>query len=196
VPSSLEDLTVDQLRARAAQLESQAGLLQLLVGNPDTRETVQRALKKLRPELVIPEIDATDRVMKRLDEIVDDNKKLRGEILEKDIRGRLERERSGVQAKYKLNDEDMKGVEALMVDKENPIPTYEAAAMVYRAQRVSAVPSPSTFRPPVFEMPEKELWGKGIGHKALLDRIALNEAWAAIGDLQSGKVPGLGAARA
>lgn len=196
---SLEDLTVDELRATAASLQSQASLFGLLVGDPRTRETVQRAIKTLKPELVIPEIDATDKVTKKIDELAEDNKKLRLEILQERVGQRLERERAAAATEFRLTEEDMKGVEALMVNKDKPeesIPSYRLAAQLYKAQRISAVPTPSTFVPPVFEMPEKGTWGKGIGNKAMLDKIALNEAWAALGELQGGKVPGLGAARA
>jgi hypothetical protein len=37
-------------------------------------------------------------------------------------------------------------------------------------------------------MPESDVWGKGIGNKQALDKIALNEAFSAWNDVTSGKV--------
>ena|SRR6266404_179038 len=191
----LEDLTTDQLLAQAREFQNQAALLSQLTSNPETRETVQRALKKINPKLSIPEIDAKDAVLAVITEERTARQKLETQILERDIRERLEKDKSRVQTKHRLSEEDMKGVEALMIDKDAPIPTYEAAAMVFKAQRQSAVPTPASFVPPVFEMPEKDVWGKGIGRPAILDKIALNEAYGAWNEIMSGKVAGLGAAR-
>jgi hypothetical protein len=193
---SLEDMTVDQLREHAAGLQSQAQLFAALTGNPETRETVQRALKKLNPKLSIPEIDAKDAVLAA---VADSNKsiaELRQQILERDVRERLEREKGRAITEHHLSTEDVKGVEALMIDKENPISSYDIAAKLYKASRQSAVPTPVFVAPPTFTMPEKDIWGKGIGNRAMLDRIALNEAFSAWNEIKTGKVPGLGAALA
>jgi hypothetical protein len=192
---SLEDLTTDQLLARARELEGAETTLRALTSNPKTRETVQRALKTLNPNLVIPEIDAKDSVRAEIDTERQERIKLQNQIQERDIRERIEKQKADVKAKYRLNDEDMTGVEALMIDKENPIPTYDAAARVYLASRQSATPTPASFAPPTFSMPEKDVWGKGIGNKAALDRIAMGQAFEAWNEISSGKVPGLGGAR-
>lgn len=196
--ASLEDLSVDQLLARARETEGAYLTFNALSQNPETRETLQRLLKKANPRLVIPEIDAKDAVLVQVQESNKRVEKLEQQILERDIRDRMERTRAGVKSKYRLTDEDMSGVEALMIQTESnpdPIPTYDAAARVYRASRESAVPTPATFQPPTYEMPEKEIWGKGIGNKAQLDRIAMNEAFAAWNEISAGKVAGLGTAR-
>lgn len=192
---SLEDLTTDQLLARARELEGAETTLRALTSNPKTRETVQRALKTLNPNLVIPEIDAKDSVRAEIDTERQERIKLQNQIQERDIRERIEKQKASVKAQYRLTDEDMTGVEALMIDKENPIPTYDAAARVYLASRQSATPTPASFAPPTFDMPEKDVWGKGIGNKAALDKIAMGEAFNAWNEISSGKVPGLGGAR-
>jgi hypothetical protein len=192
---SLEDLTTDQLLARARELEGSEATLRALTSNPKTRETVQRALKTLNPNLVIPEIDAKDSVRAEIDTERQERIKLQNQIQERDIRERIEKQKADVKSKYRLTDEDMTGVEALMIDKENPIPTYDAAARVYLASRQSATPTPASFAPPTFSMPEKDVWGKGIGNKAALDKIAMGQAFEAWNEISSGKVPGLGGAR-
>jgi hypothetical protein len=66
---------------------------------------------------------------------------------------------------------------------------------VYLASRVSATPTPASFQPPTYQMPEKDVWAKGIGSPANLNRIAMDEAYKAYGEIFSGKVPGLGGAK-
>jgi hypothetical protein len=111
------------------------------------------------------------------------------------VRDRVEREKSRVQGKYKLSDEDMKGVEALMVSETDPIPSYDAAARVYLASRTPATPTPSALSPPGYQMPEKEIWKAGIGNPAQLNKIAMEQAFGAWNEISSGKVAGLGAAK-
>jgi hypothetical protein len=194
---SLEDMTVEQLLAHAKSTESSHTLLQSLTQNPETREGIQRLLKKANPKLVIPEIDAADRVMGSVKELREDNEKLRREIQEKEIRRDIESRKAKVMSDYSLTEADMSGVEKLMLDAENPIPTYDAAARVYLASKQSATPTPAQWTAPTtYEMPEKDVWGPGIGNKAKLDRIAMNEAFKAASEVFSGKVPGLGGARA
>jgi hypothetical protein len=194
--SGLEDLTTDQLLAHARALEGKAALLDGLSGNPETRETIQRAIKKLNPKLSIPEIDAADRVRAEMEP---DRKRLLAleESIQKDqILARLEKNRATIKTKYNLSDADVLEVEKLMVSETDPIPSYDAAARVFVASRQSAVPTPASFSPPTFEMPEKDKWGKGIGNAAQLNKIAMDEAFSAFNEVFSGKVAGLGPHRA
>lgn len=192
---SLEDLTVDQLLARAKQTEGSHALFEQLTRNPETREMLQRAMKKANPNLVIPEIDASDKVLAAVAEERKAREKLENEIRERDVRERIERQRAEVKSKYKLTDSDVTEVEKLMLDKENPIPTYDAAARVYVASRTPSTPTPASLaHDRTFQMPEKDVWGKGIGNPAQLNKIAMDEAYAAWGDIRGGKVAGLGPA--
>jgi hypothetical protein len=194
---SLEDLTTDQLLARAREMEPNHQLLAALLSNRETREVMQRALKKVNPKLVIPEIDAKDEVRGEIKEQGKKIESLEHQLLERDVRDRIERQRASVKSKYKLSDAELLEVEKLMV-LENPderIPTYEAAAKVYRASTTPAQPTPATFMPPTYSMPEKEVWGPGIGSKAKLDKIGLEQAFSAFNDILQGKVAGLGPAR-
>lgn len=192
---SLEDLTTDQLLARARETEPSDSLLRALANNPETRKVLQRAIKKINPNVSIPDIDNEDNFAAQLKTERDERLKLEGEIRTDMITRRIEKQREDVKAKYKLTDADLLEVEKLMVDKDNPIPTYDAAARVYLASRQSATPTPSSFAPPTFDMPEKDIWGKGIGNAAALNKIALEESFKAWNDLTGGKVPGLGSAR-
>ena len=192
--ASLEDLTTDQLLAHARNLESSHNLMQTLMKDPAAREMMQRGLKKLRPELSIPEIDAKDAIRAELDEERKERQALQKQITEDRVRARLESQRAAAKSTYKLTDADMAEVEKLMVDPENPIPTYDAAARVHAASKQTATPTAAALRSPQFEMPENDVWGKGVGNKAALDKIAVNEAYAALSDIRAGKVAGLGPA--
>lgn len=191
---SLEDLTTDQLLQRARQTESSHNLLNTLLQDPSSREMVQRTLKKSNPTMVIPELDAKDAVLAEVQKDREKIQALEAQILQRDVRERLERQREEIVSKYKLNPADINAIEALMTDEHNPIPTYDAAARVHMASKQSAVPTPSSIHPPVFEMPEKDTWGKGIGNPAELNKIALTEAYNALNDIKAGKVPGMGPA--
>ena len=190
---SLEDLTPDQLLAKAREFEPAHNLVQTLSKDPEARNLFQRYLKKKNPQLAIPELDTEDRIVKRLDEEKASREKFETEVREREISERLSREKARVKEKYHLTDEDMKGVEALMVKSDTnpePIPYYDAAARLFQAARAPAVPTPSSYSPPTYSMPEKEVWSKGIGSPANLNRIAMEQAYAAFNDIKSGKVGG------
>jgi len=192
---SLEDLTTDQLLQRARQTESSHNLLSTLLNDPASREMIQRQMKKANPSLSIPEIDAKDAVMNEVNGTRKQIQELEARILERDVRERLERDRAAVKTKYKLNEADINAIEGLMTDQNNPIPTYDAAARVHVASKQTAVPTPSSIVPQVYEMPERDVWGKGIGNPAELNKIALREAYEALNDIKAGKVAGLGPAQ-
>lgn len=186
---SLEDLTTDQLLARARELEGSANLLTTLAQNPATRGDLQRLMKKANPSLVIPEIDAADAVRGEIRERDERINRLEQQMLEDKVRTRLEKQRSDARAKYNLSDADMVEVEKLMTheDTEQRIPGYDAAARVYASSKQNTVPTPASLNPPTFTMPENDVWGKGIGNKAALDKIAMNEAFSAWNDAVGGR---------
>ena len=161
------------------------------------RKGLQRLVKKVSPTTPIPEIDTVDRVTASvLKPLATKIETLERQILERDVKDRLERQVAGIKAKYGLTEDEITaGVVPLMTDKDNPIPTYDAAARVYLASRRSATPTPASYSPPVYSMPEKEIWAPGIGNNARLDQIGMKAAYEAWNDLRTGKVAGLGAAR-
>ena len=187
MPPSLEDLTTDQLLHTARQTQASHDLLSSLLGNPETRATVQRAMKKLKPELVIPEIDVADQVASARKADEERIAKLERSIQEREIIDRIAAKRRAVQDKYRLTEADIAGVEKVMLGDEAsgqaPIPDYDSAARVYLASKQTATPTSVRAHAPVFEMPETDVWGKGIGNKAALDKIALSEAFKAFDEI-------------
>jgi hypothetical protein len=193
---TLEDLPIEQLLAHAKATESSHTLLRSLTSNPETRESLQRLIKKVQPNLSIPEIDAKDSVREEIKTEREARLALEQKILERDVRDRLEKQKLAVKRDFNLTDDDLLEVEKLMVRAEDPIPTYRGAAQVFAASRQSALPTPASYQRPTFQMPEKEVWAGGIGSPAKLNKIAMDEAYNAMGEIMSGKVAGVGPARA
>jgi hypothetical protein len=194
--ASLEELTTDQLLAKAREMEGMYNLANSLLANKETRPMVQRALKKLKPDMVIPELDSADAVDARFTELRESNKALEQRLIERDVKDRIASQRNEIKAKYELTDADVGEVEKLMVLPENAGVSHDAAARIYKASRVSATPTPASFAPPTYDMPEKDVWGAGIGNPAKLNKIAVNEAYKAFAEVTSGKVAGAGSVRA
>lgn len=166
-----------------AQLEESTRLFQTLLSSKDTRETMLRAIKKTTGQS-IPEIDARDAVSAEVATERGERQKLEARLQERDIMERIERERGRVKTEHGFNDEDVKAVEALMIDKDAPIPSYAAAAKVYKASKQIAQPTTHQLQPKTWDMPEKDVWAAGIGNKQALDKIALNEAYKAANEFR------------
>lgn len=185
---SLEDLSVDELLAAARNALPSHEMLNALVNNPETREQTLRLIKKQNPKLVIPEIDARDQVMDQFSGTSKRVEELENQIREREVRDRIRDQRNSLKTKYGFDDNDIAEIEKLMVDEEAPIPHYEAAARVYKASKQAAVPNSAALSPPVFEMPDQNVWSGGVGNRAALDKIAMKEAFNALEELRSGKV--------
>lgn len=173
---SLEDLPIDQLVTEAKRYQASDQLLGRLVSDPATREEALRLVKRVNPNLSIPEIDAKDQVTSAMAKDRERLEQLEAKLQDQEIRERIRAKRDEIRAKYNFTDSDIQAVEALMVNKDEPIPSYEAAAKVYKASQTPAVPTPSTVGAPTFEMPAAATWGAGVGNNAQLNKIALNEA--------------------
>lgn len=186
---SLEDLTTDQLLATAKQWQGPAALIEQLSKDPANRLELQRLVKKVRPDLPMPELDARDAVRAEMDEQKKTVEKLQGEILEERVRRRLEDQRKQIKDQYKLTDADVAEVEKMMVDTDpdKRIPGYDAAARVFVASKTQATPTPSAIMPPVWEMPESKDWKAGIGNPAKLNQIGLKQAFDAWNEITGGK---------
>lgn len=183
---SLENMTQDEILDAAAQAIPGARLYQTLMQNPKTREQVLRMQKDINPNLPIPEIDAADKVRTEISARDDRIAALEQDARTRDIRDRASAVRSAAMSKYGLTEAEMQGVEALMVSETDPIPTYDAAARVYLADQQLATPTHSSIEAAVYEMPEHDVWGAGIGNPQALARIAAKEAAAAMNDIRRG----------
>jgi len=193
--ASLEDMTVDQLLAEAKRLQRIEATVNQVMAHPEGRETILRTVKKLNPSANIPEIDQADRVEKAIATEREEREKLERKLMERDARDAVAQRRADIKTKYRLSDTDVEEVEKLMLDPANQVGSHDAAARLYLYSKQSATPTPASSAPPTFSMPETDVWGKGVGNKNMLDKIAMNEAFAAWNEVMGGKVQGLGPAR-
>lgn len=183
---SLEDLTTNELLEHAKKSDEGARLLNSLLSDPALRGDALRLLKKKNPAMAIPELDSTSGLEKRLEEETEARQKLEAQMREDQIRARIEKERVRVMSAYEFTEADMAEVEKIMTDKDAPIPHYDAAAKVFRAQKVQATPTSHHLNPPMFEMPAKDVWGAGVGNKARLNKIGMEQAYAAWNEIHPG----------
>lgn len=117
-----------------------AGAMQQMLANPQTRRKVLEAQKILRPDAVIPELDAAkpvldeiDRLSKRFDSFAEDSKKDREARDEKERLGSLKSRWSQGQAAAKAQGYDSDGMKALeafmeehgIADHDIAIPAFE-----------------------------------------------------------------------
>jgi hypothetical protein len=178
MPDSLEHMTTEQL-------QESTRLLRTLLNSSDTREDTLRLIKK-KNNVPIPELDAKDAVMVELKKEQDARIALEQKLQERDITARIERERERVKSANNFTDADVAEVEKLMIDKDAPIPSYAAAAKVYKASKQMAEPTTHLLKPNTFDMPEKDIWAPGIGNRMALNKIALQEAYKAANEFRSG----------
>ena len=93
--------------------------------------------------------------------------------MEKDIRSRIDTEKSQALAEYKLSDEDMKEVSKTMI--ENGIGSYDIAADYYKKSRELAKPTTDHYQehsslalPGDMELfKDRNAWARKEAHKAI-----------------------------
>jgi hypothetical protein len=136
---SLEDLTPearDELALLAKQLSE----------NPDTRKDFLRQVKKMKPDMPIPELEIEDYTRHAVERANDRVAQLEARLREKDALDELNKRRSRLKSKGLIDkDEDIEEVEKVMLDKG--ITNHEAAAEYWRWMQQSAAPTPSGYNP-------------------------------------------------
>ena len=136
---SLEDLTPearDELALLAKQLSE----------NPDTRKDFLRQVKKMKPEMPIPELEIEDYTRHAVEKANDRVAQLEARLREKDALDELNKRRSKLRSKGLIDkDEDIEEVEKVMLEKG--ITNHEAAAEYWRWMQQSAAPTPSGYNP-------------------------------------------------
>lgn len=117
--------------------EERLDALQKIIDDPQTRDPFFRLVKKKFPNASIPEIDAADAIYAKIDsELATYKKQLeetRDELLTERASRVIQREREAWKgAPWYFDDEDIKAVEDLMINKQ--IGTFKTAAEYYRAK--------------------------------------------------------------
>ena len=136
---SLEDLTPearDELALLAKQLSE----------NPETRKDFLRQVRKVKPEMPIPELEIEDYTRHAVEKANDRVAQLEARLREKDAMDELNKRRSKLKSKGLIdNDEDIEEVEKVMLEKG--ITNHEAAAEYWRWMQQSAAPTPTGYNP-------------------------------------------------
>lgn len=182
---SLEDMNVAELLDHAKKADKDAGLLRTLLDDPATRKDTLELVKKKNPGMAIPEIEVAAAQEAALAEERKARQKLEAEVREIRQYESLRAERERVMEEHGLSKNDLKEVEKLMVDDKAPIPHFDAAVKVFKASQVMAEPTSASLTPQLYEMPEKSVWGAGVGNKSALDKIAKQAAYDAVNALRS-----------
>lgn len=183
----LKNLTVPELLERAARMEKDSTLYQTLLNDPATRGETLALVKKKYPQTSIPELDAKAAADAAIAAERAEREKLEAKVRDLEFDRRLEAQRESVVKKYDLTDADLLAVEALMTDKDAPIPHYDSAVKVHMASKKSAEPTSSHIARGPYEMPSKDKWGPGVGNKMALNKIFQTEAYAALDALHGRK---------
>ena len=136
---SLEDMSFEQR-------DQMALLMRELSGNPETRKEILRLTKKVKPDLVIPELEieqSTNSAVSAANKRVED---LEAKMREKEAIADLEARRMKLIKKGLIQDEsEIEQVEKIMLDKG--ITNHESDAEYWQWMKQSAVPTPTGYNP-------------------------------------------------
>lgn len=136
---SLEDVSYEQRDQLAA-------LMRELSDNPATRKEVLRLTKKIKPDLVIPELDIEETTTVAVSETRRELEAMRAELAQKRAEEDLERRRNALIRKgYAASDEDVEEIEKVMLEKK--IADHDTAAEYWQWMKQSAAPTPTGYNP-------------------------------------------------
>jgi hypothetical protein len=121
-------------------------LAKQLSENPETRKDFLRQVKKVKPEMPIPELEIEDYTRHAVEKANDRVAQLEARLREKDAMDELNKRRSKLKSKGLIdNDDDIQEVEKVMLEKG--ITNHEAAAEYWRWMQQSAAPTPTGYNP-------------------------------------------------
>ena len=136
---SLEDMSFEQR-------DQMALLMRELSDNPETRKEILRLTKKVKPGLVIPELDIEEHTHTAVSAANRRVEELEAKMREKEALEDLQKRRMNLIKKGLIQDEsDIEHVEKIMLDKG--ITNHEAAAEYWDWMKQSAVPTPTGYNP-------------------------------------------------
>lgn len=136
---SLEDVSYEQRDQLAA-------LMRELSDNPATRKEVLRLTKKIKPDLVIPELDIEETTTSAVSEARRELEAMRAELEQKRAEENLEKRRNALLRSGKVaSEEDIEEVEKVMLEKK--IADHDTAAEYWQWMKQSASPTPTGYNP-------------------------------------------------
>jgi hypothetical protein len=136
---SLEDISLearDELALLAKQLSD----------NPETRKEFLRLTQRVKPDMVIPELQLEDFTNKKVNQAEERVMQLENKLREKDIREHLESKRRALKANgIARTDEDIQEIEKIML--EQGITSHDTAAQHWEWMKQAATPTPTGYNP-------------------------------------------------
>ena len=136
---SLEDMSFEQR-------DQMALLMRELSDNPETRKEILRLTKKVKPGLVIPELDIEEHTHSAVSAANKRVEELEAKMREKEALEDLQKRRMSLIKKGLIQDEsEIEQVEKIMLDKG--ITNHESAAEYWDWMKQSAVPTPTGYNP-------------------------------------------------
>ena len=136
---SLEDVSYEQRDQLTA-------LMRELSDNPATRKEVLRLTKKIKPDLVIPELEIEETTTSAVSEARKELDSLKAQLAQRQAEEDLEKRRSSLIRKGLANsDEDVEEIEKVMLEKK--IADHDTAAEYWQWMKQSAQPTPSGYNP-------------------------------------------------
>ena len=136
---SLEDMTFEQR-------DQMALLMRELSDNPETRKEILRLTRKVKPGLVIPELDIEDHTSSAVSKVYQELEQMKSQKREDDAVADLNKRRMSLIKKGLIRDEsEIEQVEKIMLDKG--ITNHESAAEYWDWMKQSAVPTPTGYNP-------------------------------------------------
>jgi hypothetical protein len=121
-------------------------LAKQLSENPETRKDFLRQVKKVKPEMPIPELEIEDYTRNAVDKANDRVAQLEARLRDRDAMDELNSRRNKLKAKGLIDtDDQIEEVEKVMLEKG--ITNHEAAAEYWRWMQQSAAPTPTGYNP-------------------------------------------------
>ena len=136
---SLEDVSYEQRDQLAA-------LMRELSDNPATRKEVLRLTKKIKPDLVIPELEIEENTNSAVSEARKELDGLKAQLAQRQAEEDLEKRRNSLIRKgLAQSDADVEEIEKVMLEKK--IADHDTAAEYWQWMKQSAAPTPTGYNP-------------------------------------------------
>ena len=136
---SLEDVSYEQRDQLAA-------LMRELSDNPVTRKEVLRLTKKIKPDLVIPELEIEETTTSAVSEARKELDDLKAQLAQRRAEEDLEKRRNALIRSGKAkSEEDVEEIEKIMLEKK--IADHDTAAEYWDWMKQSAAPTPTGYNP-------------------------------------------------
>lgn len=165
--------------ATAANLQAAAKLIQTIGAKPETRRELLGLIKRVQPDLPIPEIDAAKPVEDKIEALAKSVDELKAGLSAKDQNTQLERARDTLRTKHGYTDDGIKELEKFMLETNTADHMVAHDALQARQPPKTPIrPQFDTRRPFEFgDAEEDKLWSENPDRA--LD-VALNKAFEAI----------------